>query len=113
MSAISLNIENNNSYLFAKLFNILDFNLKRLNIKKKKGTDEIGIYYINDDKNPSYLVIDDLKDYLEENDDNKYLTMIFTSKSQKMMYTRIWEELKKLLMKLLIINLVIIVKITV
>ena len=41
--------------------------------------------------------IDDLKGYLEENDDNKYLTMIFTSKSQKMMYTRIWEEIKKVI----------------
>ena len=42
-------------------------------------------------------IIDDLKGYLEENDDNKYLTMIFTSKSQKMMYTRIWEESKKVI----------------
>ena len=92
MSAISLNIKNNNPYLLAKLFNILNFNPKKLDIQKKE-TDEIGIYYINYDKNPFYLVIDDSKGYLEENDDNKYLTMIFTSKSQKMMYTRIWEEI--------------------
>ena len=61
---------------------------------QKKETDEIDIYYIDYDKNPFYLVIDDLKGHLEENDDNKYLTMIFTSKSQKMMYKRIWEEIK-------------------
>ena len=96
MSAISLNIKNNNPYLFAKLVNILDFNPKKLNIQKE-GTDQIGIYYIGYEKNPFYLVIDDLKDYLEENEDNKYLKMIFTSKSQKMMYMRIWEEIKKVI----------------
>ena len=96
MSPISLNIKSSNPYLFAKLFNILDFNPKKLDIRKE-GTDEIGISYIDYDQNPFYLVIDDLKGYLDENDDNKYLTMIFTSKSQKMMYTRIWEEIKKVI----------------
>ena len=88
MSPVSLNIKNNNPYLFAKLFNILNFNPKNLDIQQQ-GTDEIGIYYIDYDKNPFYLVIDDLKGYL----DNKYLTMIFTSKSQKMMLTRVWKEI--------------------
>ena len=92
MSAISLNIKNNNPYLLTKLFNILNLNPKKLDIQKE-GTDEIGIYYIDYDKNPFYLVTDDLKGYLEENDDNKYLTMILTSKSQKMIYTRISEEI--------------------
>ena len=92
MSAISLNIKINNPYLFAKLVDILDFNPKTLNIQKE-GTDEIGIYYINYDNNPFYLAIDHLKGFLEENDDNKYLTMIFTNKSQKVMYMRIWEEI--------------------
>ena len=67
MSTISLNIRNNNPYLFAKLFNILNFDPKKLDIQKEE-TDEIGIYYINYDKSPFYLVIDDLKGYLEEND---------------------------------------------
>ena len=51
------------------------------------------IYYINYNKNPFYLVIDDLKGYFKENNGNKYLTMIFKGKCQKMMYTRIWEEI--------------------
>ena len=55
------------------------------------------IYYINYHENPFYLVIDDLKGYFKENNGNKYLTMIFKSKSQKMMYTRIWEEIKKVI----------------
>ena len=96
MSAISLNIKNNNRYLFSQLVDIFWFNPKKLNIQIE-GTDKIGIYYINYDSNPFYLVIDDLNGYLEENDDNKYLTIIFTSKSQKIMYTRIWEEIKKVI----------------
>ena len=79
-----------------KLINIFDFNPKKLNIQKE-GNDKIGIYYIDYDKYPFYLFIDDLKGYFEENDGNKYLTIIFTSESQKMMYTRIWEEIKKVI----------------
>ena len=37
MSAILLNIKNNNPYLFTKLFNILNFNPKKLDIKKKRN----------------------------------------------------------------------------
>ena len=40
MSAILLNIKNNNPYLFAKLVDILDFNPKKLNIQKERP-DEI------------------------------------------------------------------------
>ena len=36
MSPISLNIKNSNPYLFAKLFNILNFNPKKLDIQKTK-----------------------------------------------------------------------------
>ena len=46
-----------------------------------------------------YLVINDLKGYFEQNNDNKYLTIIFTSKSQKMMYTRIWDKIKNVINK--------------
>ena len=84
---ISINIKNRLFTLFAKVVNIFEFNSKRLSIRKA-GSDEI-----DKDKDPFYLVIDDLKCYFEENYDNKYLAMTFTSKSQKMMYTRIWEEI--------------------
>ena len=46
-----------------------------------------------------YLVINDLKGYFEQNNDNKYLTITFTSKSQKMMYTRIWDKIKNVINK--------------
>ena len=89
---ISIDIKNRLFTLFAKLVNIADFNSKRLSIEKARSG-ETFIYYIKYDKDPLYLVIDDLKGYFEQNDDNKYLTMIFMSKSQKMIYTRIWEEI--------------------
>ena len=89
---ISIDIKNRLFTLFAKLVNIFDFDSKRLSIEKARIS-ETCIYYIKYDKDPFYLVIDNLKGYFEQNDDNKYLTMIFTSKSQKMMYTRIWEEI--------------------
>ena len=93
---ISLDIENRKFTLFTKIVNILDFNPKRLNIQKE-GSGDTCIYYINYNKNSFYLVIDDLKGYFKENNDNKYLMMIFKSKRQKMMYTRIWEEIKKVI----------------
>ena len=93
---ISLDIKNRLFTLFAKVVNILDFNPKRLNIQKE-GSGDTCIYHINYNKDSFYLVIDDLKGYFEENNNNKYLTMIFTSKSQKIMYTRIWEENKKII----------------
>ena len=93
---ISIDIKNRLFIVFAKVVNILDFNSKGLSIEKT-GSGETSIYYIKYDKDPFYLVNDDLKGYFEQNDDNKYLTMIFTSKSQKVMYTRIWEEIKKVI----------------
>ena len=89
---ISLDIKNRLFTLFAKVVNILDFNPKRLSIQRA-GSGDMCIYYINYNKNPFYLVIDDLKGYFKENNGNKYLTMILKSKCQKMMYTRIWEEI--------------------
>ena len=93
---ISIDIKNKLFILFAKLVNIFYFNSKRLSIEKTVSG-ETCIYCIKYDKDPFYLVIDNVKGYFEQNDDNKYLRMIFTSKSQKMMYTRIWEEIKKVI----------------
>ena len=89
---ISIDIKNRLFTLFAKFVNIFDFNSKRLSIEKARSG-ETCIYYIKYDKGPFYLVINDLKGYFEQNDDNKCLTMIFTSKSRILMYTRIWEEI--------------------
>ena len=93
---ISIDIKNILFTLFAKLVNILDFNTKRLNIEKIKSS-ETCIYYIKYDKDPFYLVIDYLKGYFKQNENNKYLTLIFKSQRQKIIYTEMWEEIKKLI----------------
>ena len=62
---ISIDIKNILFTLFAKLVNIFNFKSKRL-------SSETCIYYIKYDKDPFNLVIDDLKGYFEQKDDNKY-----------------------------------------
>ena len=98
INMISLGIKNKMFTYFARLVNILDFNPKKLSIQKV-GTNDLGIYYIDYDKSPIYVVIDDLKGYFEKNDGNgnKYLTIIFKDEKPKMIDTRIWEEIKKLI----------------
>ena len=51
----------------ARLVNILDFNPKKLSIGKVCAiNDELErIYYVKDDRDPFYLVIDDLKGYFK------------------------------------------------
>ena len=93
---ISIDIKNRLFTLFAKLVNILDFNPERLNIEKTKSS-ETCIYYIKYDKDPFCLVINDLKGYFEQNENNKHLTLIFKSQRQKIIYTKIWEEIKNLI----------------
>ena len=68
---ISIDIKNISFTLFAKLVNIFNFKSKRLSIEKARSG-ETCIYYIKYDKDPFNLVIDDLKGYFEQKDDNKY-----------------------------------------
>ena len=96
---ISLDIKSRLFTYFAKLVNIFDFSSKRLSIEEV-GHSETCIYYTHYDKDSFYLVIDDLKGYFEQIGDNKYLTLILKNQRQKMMYTKIWEEIKALINKI-------------
>ena len=79
---ISIDIKNRLFTLFAKLVKIFEFNSKGLSIEKT-GSGETCICYIKYDKDPFYLVIDNLKGHFEQNDDNKYLTMILRVKVKR------------------------------
>ena len=58
MNAVkSVEIKNRHFNYFGKLINILDFNPKKLDIQIKEN-DDIGIYYIQCDSKPLYLVVD-------------------------------------------------------
>ena len=107
---ISINIKdpqltNNNE----QLVNIFDFNPKKSSIKKV--TDAVSddpeyIYYVKYDKDPSYLVIDDLKGYFRYYKDTaelsslerkKELEFIMEDQVQAKIYYQIWDKTKELI----------------
>ena len=62
----TLNIKNYvHSYSPVKLVNLIDFDPKKLGINEE-GTEELGIYYVKYDDAPFYLVVDDVKGFIEE-----------------------------------------------
>ena len=77
-----------------QLFNIFDFNPKILNIEKVTGNvnDKLeDIYYVKYDKDPFYLVINDLKGYFRyyKEKDRKELEFIMKDKRQAEIYNQI------------------------
>ena len=100
---ISINIKNplftsNNG----QLVHIFDFNPKTLSIKKV--TDAVSddpeyIYYVKYDKDPFYLVIDDLKGYFRYFKEKGKKELEFTIKDQVQakIYNQIWDKIKELI----------------
>ena len=87
-------IKNNGvHYSPVKLVNLMDFDPKKLGVNVV-GTDELSICYVTYDDAPLYLVVDDVKRFIEENSDAKYLTVNFMSKS--FIYDSLWKEIGKL-----------------
>ena len=64
---ISIKIKNLLFTYYLRLVNILDFNPKRLSIEKVCAINDKleRIYYFKYDKDPFYLIIDDLKGYFK------------------------------------------------
>ena len=104
----SLDIVNNLSTHCSKIINILDFNSEKLSIIRTNNN-KIHVYY---DHNPFFLATVNLRGYFEEHDDknnivgkaknNKYLTIVFMSEYQKLMYTEILKKLIKILIKIML-----------
>ena len=84
----------------ARLVNILDFNPKKLSIKKVCAIDDEQehIYYIKDGGHLFYLVINDLKGYFKYSKEHKK-ELEFTIEDQKQakIYNKIWNKIKKLI----------------
>ena len=85
-----------------QLVNIFDFNPKKLSIKKV--TDAVSddpeyIYYVKYDKDPFYLVIDDLKCYFRyyKEKGKKELEFIMEDQVQAKIYNQIWDKIKELI----------------
>ena len=64
---ISIKIKNSLFTYYSRFVNILDFNLEKLSIEKLCAINDKleRIYYVKYDKNPFYLIIDDLKGYFK------------------------------------------------
>ena len=83
-----------------QLVNIFDFDAKKLSIKKVSDAvsdDPEYIYYVKYDKDPFYLVIDDLKGYFRyyKDKDKKELEFIMEDQVQAKIYNQIWDRIKE------------------
>ena len=94
----SLSIKNNYAYVtLVKLANLLDFDAGKLSISAV-GAEDLCIFYIYYDKQPLFLVADNLTGFIEdsgENDGRKYLTLEVLSHYQKSIYLKVFDEIKK------------------
>ena len=62
---MQLGTKNKIFFIPAKLNNMLDINLDKVNVEDILNDDDLGIYYIKYDNNIFYLVIDDVEGYFE------------------------------------------------
>ena len=77
----SLSIKNSGTYYPpVKLVNLMEFNPEKLGINVV-GSDELSIYYITYDNDPFYLVVDDVRGFIEENSGAKYVTYSLRNKN--------------------------------
>ena len=111
---ISIKIKNPLFTYHARLVNILDFNPKKLSIEKVYAINDNleRIYYVKYDKNPFYLVIDDLKGYFKYSKEKdttdltpepsalarrKELEFIIEDQRKRKIYNQIWNKIKELI----------------
>ena len=83
------------------MVNILDFNPKKLSIEKLSAINDNleRVYYVKYDKDPFYLVIDDLKCYFKysKQKDRKELQFITEDQRKTKIYNQIWDKIKELI----------------
>ena len=60
-----------------------------------KDHDNVNIYRVN----PLYLIIEKVDGYIEESNENKYLTVVFNDKNKDTLkkYTELWGKIKDLI----------------
>ena len=95
---ISIKIKDPLFTYHTRLVNILDFNPKKLIIEKVCAiNDELErIYYVKYDRDPFYLVIDDLKGYFKYSKE-KELKFIIEDQRKRKIYDQIWDKIKELI----------------
>ena len=105
---ISIKIKDPLFTYHSRFVNILNFNPKKLSIEKVTDFNDglEHIYYIKYDKNPFYLVIDDLKDYFKysKEKDRKELKLIIENQRKTKIYNQIWDKIKELINSVVDVN---------
>ena len=98
---ISIKIKNPLFTYYLRLVNILGFNPKKLSIEIVCAINDKleRIYYIKYDKDPFYLVINDLKGYFKysKEKDKKEIEFIIEDQGQAKIYNQIWDKIKELI----------------
>ena len=86
---------------YSQLVNIIDFNPKKISIEKVCAiNNKLGrIYYVKYDKDPFYLIIDDLKGYFKysKEKDMKKLKFIIEDQKRAKIYDQILNKIKELI----------------
>ena len=82
---ISIKIKSSLFTYYSRFVNILDFNPKKLSIEKVCDiNDQLErIYYLKCDKDPFYLIIDDLKGYFKYSKEKNRKELKFIIEDQK------------------------------
>ena len=97
---ISIKIKNPLFTYYLRLVNILDFDPKKLSIEKVCAINDKleRIYYVKYNKDPFYLIPDDLKGYFKysKEKDRKKLEFIIEDQRKKI-YNQIWDKIKELI----------------
>ena len=97
---ISIKIKNPLFTYYSRLINILDFNPKKLSIEKVCAINDKleHIYYAKYDKDPFYLIIDDLQGYFKYSKEKYRKELEFIIEDQrKKNSNQSWDKIKKLI----------------
>ena len=98
MSCIKeINIKNRTYYFFNDTINMKNFDLNQIKTDQKSYN---NLSYVRiSSVDPLYLIIDKVDRYIEENNENKYLTLVSTDKSKGTLkkYTELWDKIKDLI----------------
>ena len=108
-----INIKNWTCYFFDDMINIKNFDPNLLKIEKKLYKN-IDIYYIGyitmkdsvyvkiNSVNPLYVIINEVDEYIKEENWNKYLTLVSTDKNREVLtkYTELWYRIKNSIEKM-------------
>ena len=95
---ISIKVKNHLLTHYSRYISILDFNPKRLSIKKVCAINDNleRIYDVKFDEYPFYLIIDDLKGHFTYSKE-KELKFIIEDQIKRKIYNQIWDKIKELI----------------